>query len=224
MLDYLKAENAYFEAAFGEPQKALVDRLFEEMKGRIKEDLSSVPLADGPRYWWAFQPGAQYRQWFRRKSRGGEQELVFDEVAAAAGLEYFRLGAIAASPDHSMLATLVDDDSSERFKLRIRDLATGADIETVGDIAIGQPVWASDSKAVVFTEDQRALAQRQGQAASPRRGSGQGGGAVRGDRGQGLLGRRRPLARPGLIFISAGDNTSSEVRFVPAGDLLPSRC
>ena len=49
VLDYLKAENAYFEAAFGEPQKALVDRLFEEMKGRIKEDLSSVPLADGPR-------------------------------------------------------------------------------------------------------------------------------------------------------------------------------
>ena len=48
VLDYLKAENAYFEAAFGEPQKALVDRLFEEMKGRIKEDLSSVPLADGP--------------------------------------------------------------------------------------------------------------------------------------------------------------------------------
>ena len=77
---------------------------------------------------------------------------MFDEVAAAAGLEYFRLGAIAASPDHSMLATLVDDDGSERFKLRIRDLATGADIETVSDIAIGQPVWASDSKAVVFTE------------------------------------------------------------------------
>ena len=42
VLDYLKAENAYFEVAM-EPQKALVDALFEEMKGRIKEDLSSVP-------------------------------------------------------------------------------------------------------------------------------------------------------------------------------------
>ena len=68
VLGYLKDENAYFEAAFGEPSKALVDALFEEMKGRIKEDLSSVPLADGPyEYWWAFQPGAQYRQWFRMK-------------------------------------------------------------------------------------------------------------------------------------------------------------
>src|SRR5688572_30543924 len=125
-----------------EPHKPLVDALFEEMKGRIKEDLSSVPLADGPyEYWWAFQPGAQYRQWFRKKLGGGDQELIFDEVAAAAGLEYFRLGAISVSPDGRLLATLVDDDGSERFKLRIRDLTTGADVETVSDIAIGQPVW-----------------------------------------------------------------------------------
>ena len=68
VLAYLNAENAYYEAAFAEPNKALIDSVFEEMKGRIKEDLSSVPLAhDDFEYWWAFQPGAQYRQWFRRK-------------------------------------------------------------------------------------------------------------------------------------------------------------
>src|SRR5215204_237334 len=57
VLDYLKAENAYFEAAM-EPHKALTDQLFEEMKGRIKEDDSSVPVKDGDwLYWWAFLPG-----------------------------------------------------------------------------------------------------------------------------------------------------------------------
>ena len=62
-----------FRGGVGAAQ-ALVDTLFEEMKGRIKEDCSSVPLADGPyEYWWAFQPGAQYRQWFRRKLAGGER-------------------------------------------------------------------------------------------------------------------------------------------------------
>ena len=68
VLDYLRAENAFCKAAFEEPNKALIDAVFEEMKGRIKDDLSSVPLAhDEYEYWCAFQPGAQYRQWFRRK-------------------------------------------------------------------------------------------------------------------------------------------------------------
>ena len=66
VLDYLKAENAYFEAAMA-PHKALVEGLFEEMKGRIKEDESSVPIRDGDwLYWWAFKPGAQYRTWYRK--------------------------------------------------------------------------------------------------------------------------------------------------------------
>jgi len=217
VLGYLKAENAFFDAAFGEPSKALVDALFEEMKGRIKEDLSSVPLADGPfEYWWAFQPGAQYRQWFRRKLAGGEQEMLFDEVAAAAGLDYFRLGAIAVSPDHKLLATLVDDDGSERFKLRLRDLATGADLETVSEVAIGQPVWTSDSSALVFTEVNEHW--RSDKAKLHRLGDDPANAAVlyeeTEDKGF-SVGVDRSHDRS-LIFIATGDNTSSEVRFVPA--------
>src|SRR5436853_1526988 len=61
VLAYLKAENAYFEAAMA-PHANLVETVFEEMKGRIKEDESSVELRDGDYYyWWAFRPGAQYR-------------------------------------------------------------------------------------------------------------------------------------------------------------------
>ena len=219
VLDYLRAENAYFEKAFEEPNKALIDTVFEEMKGRIKEDLSSVPLADGPyEYWWAFQPGAQYRQWFRRKLGAGEQELVFDEVAAAAGLDYFRLGAIAVSPDHKMIATLVDDDGSERFKLRIRDLATGADIETVSDVAIGQPVWSSDSTAIVFTEVNEHW--RSDKAKLHRLGDDPAGARIlyeeHEDKGFSVGVDRSHDRR--LILISTGDNTSSETRFVPADD------
>ena len=216
VLAYLNAENAYFEAAFEEPNKALIDAVYEEMKGRIKEDLSSVPLPDGPfEYWWAFQPGAQYRQWFRRKLDGSGEALIFDEVAAAAGLDYFRLGAIAVSPDHRMIATLVDDDGSERFKLRIRDLASGTDIETISEVAIGQPVWAADSKAILFTEvnehwrsdkvklhrlgDDPAKARILYEEVEDK------GFSVHVDRSQDRQ----------LIFISTGDNTSSEVRFVP---------
>src|SRR5687767_9477722 len=61
VLDYLTRENDYFEAAMA-PHRALVDTLFEEMKGRIKDDDASVPMPDGEWLgWWAFSPGAQYR-------------------------------------------------------------------------------------------------------------------------------------------------------------------
>ena len=83
---------------------------------------------------------------------GGPDQLIFDEPAEAEGKEYFRLGALEVSPDGRLAATLVDDDGSERFKLKIRDLASGKDIETVTDVGIGQPVWTSDSQGVVFTE------------------------------------------------------------------------
>ena len=152
MLAYLKAENAYFEAAMA-PHRPLIETLFEEMKGRIKEDDRSVPVKDGDwLYWWAFEPGAQYRNWYRRPVAGGAEQLIFDEPAEAEGKEYFRLGALEISPDGRFAATMVDDDGSERFKLRIRDLATGEDIETVTEVGIGRPVWTADSRGIVFTE------------------------------------------------------------------------
>jgi oligopeptidase B len=218
VLAYLKAENAYFEAAMA-PHKALTDQLFEEMKGRIKEDDASVPLKDGDwLYWWAFKEGTQYRDWYRKPVAGGEDALIYSENHEAEGKEYYKLGAFAVSPDGKQLATLVDDDGSERFKLVIRDLATGQDLETVTEVGIGNPVWTSDSKGLVFTEvnDQwrsyRARYHRVGD--DPAR-------AVT------LYEEKDDIAfsvgvdrstDDGTIFISTGNNSSNEVRFVPADD------
>ncbi|MEO5641379.1 MAG: S9 family peptidase [Sphingomicrobium sp.] len=218
VLAYLKAENAYFEAVMA-PHAGLVETLFEEMKGRIKEDLSSVPAADGPYdYWWAYKPGEQYRRWYRKHRDGGADELIFDEVAAAHGLDYFRLGAIVTSPDYKLLATLVDDDGSERFKLRIRDLASGTDLETVSEVAMGAPVWAADSKGIAFTEVNEHW--RSDKAKYHRLGDDPANAATLYeevlDKGfQVGLGKSQDDA---LIFIATGDNTTSEVRFVPAAD------
>jgi oligopeptidase B len=216
VLSYLKAENAYFEAAM-EPHKPLVDTLFGEMKGRIKEDESSVPARDGDwLYWWAFKPGAQYRTWYRKPLAGGEDEIVIDEIAEAAGKDYFRLGALRVSPDGRLAATLVDDNGSERFKLRIRDLATGADVETVTEVGIGNVVWSSDSKAVVFTEvndnwrSYRARYHRLGTPISEDK-------TLYEETQE--LGFTVSVSRSqdrSLIFIATGDNASNEVRFVSA--------
>ncbi len=218
VLDYLKAENAYFEAAM-KPHEPLVETLFKEMKGRIKEDDSSVPLKDGDwLYWAAFKEGTQYRDWYRKPASGGPETLIYSENKEAEGKDYFLLGAFAVSPNGKQLARLVDDDGSERFKLVIRDLATGKDIETVTEVGIGDPVWTSDSKGLVFTEvnDQwrsyRARYHRIGD--DPAR-------AVT------LYEEKDDIAFSvgvdrstdnSLIFISTGNNSTNEVRMVPANN------
>ena len=45
--EHLTAENAYVKAMLA-PTQDLQKAMFEEMKGRIKEDDSSVPSPDGP--------------------------------------------------------------------------------------------------------------------------------------------------------------------------------
>ena len=216
VLAYLKAENDFFEAAMA-PHKALTDELFEEMKGRIKEDDATVPLKDGDwLYWSEFKKGTQYRDWYRKPVGGDEGTLIYSENAEAEGKEYYRLGAFAVSPDGALLATLVDDDGSERFKLVIRDLATGQDTETVTKVGIGNPIWTSDSKGIVFTEvnDQwrsyRAQYHRIG--ADP-------GKAVTLYEETDDIAFSVGVARStddSLIFISTGNNSSNEVRLVPA--------
>lgn len=216
VLEYLKAENGYFEAAM-KPHEALVDTLFDEMKGRIKEDDASVPAPDGD--WlirWAFDKGAQYRKWFRKPRAGGPEQLVFDEVAEAEGKPYFRLGALEISPDGKHAATLVDDDGSERFSLRIRDLGTGKDIETVSEVGIGSPIWSADSRAVMFTEvnenwrSYRARLHRLGEPVANDKTIYE----ETADKGF-SVGIAKSQDKS-LIFVSTGDNTTTELRFVPA--------
>ena len=221
VLAYLQAENAYFEG-WKKQHQGLIDQLFEEMKGRIKEDESSVPIRDGDwLYWWAFKPGAQYRTWFRKPTRGGDDQVLLDEPVEAEGREYFRLGALEASPDGKLLATLADYDGSERFELRIRDLATGKDVETVTKVGIGQPVWTSDSKGIVFTEvneNWRSYRARYHRLGRPL------------DEDVTLYEETEELGFSvgvgkshdrSTIFVATGDNATSEVRFVSADD--PSR-
>jgi oligopeptidase B len=215
VLSYLRAENAYFEAAMA-PHRPLIETLFQEMRGRIPEDDSSVPVRDGDwLYWWAFQPGAQYRTWYRRPVAGGEQQLVFDEPAEAQGKQYFRLGAMEVSPDGRYAATLVDDDGSERFHLRIRDLGTGRDVETVTEVGIGQPVWTADSRGIVYTEvnDQwrsyRAQYHRLGTPAAEDRTLYQETENIAFTVGVGRTQDRR------WIVIQTGENSSNETRLVP---------
>ncbi len=152
VLAYLNAENAYFEERMRE-HSMLVEALFEQLKGRVKEDDASFPHPDGDwLYWWAFKPGGQYRDWYRKPKAGGPDQLLLSESALAEGKAYFQLGSLVVSPDGRLLAYSADTDGSERFVLVIRDLATGRDLETVAADSLGEPVWSSDSTSLVWTQ------------------------------------------------------------------------
>lgn len=148
---HLEAENAYQEKLMADTTE-LQAKLFQEMKGRIKEDDSSVPMKDGPyAYGTSFKLGGQHPRYFRTPRDGGEQAIFLDGDAEAEGHPYFRIGGVGHSSDHKRLLWGFDDKGSEFFTLRVRDLATGADgSDEVPDTG-GDGVWTADNTAFFYT-------------------------------------------------------------------------
>jgi oligopeptidase B len=219
ILTHLKAENAFFEDAMA-PHQPLIETIFQEMKGRIKEDDQSVPAKDGDwLYWRAFETGGQYRKWWRRPVAGGADELILDEPALAEGKEYFRLGALSHSECGRWLAYAIDDNGSERFTARVRDLNTGEDLPDTIPGTMGALVWNADASAFLYGQvnDQwRIDTVKLHRMGTP----------VESDVviyheadigfqcGAGMTHDRKWIA------VATGDNTTSEVRLLPASDPL----
>ena len=142
---YLEAENRYTEA-FLAPLQALQKTLVAEMRGRIKEDDSSVPQPDGPfAYLWKFREGGQHEAIGRMPRDGGEVQVLLDGDAMAKGLPYFDFGGTRHSPDHRLEAWSADVRGSEFFTIRVRDWQTGADLPDVIEQTSGSVVWGRDS-------------------------------------------------------------------------------
>jgi oligopeptidase B len=148
---HLEAENAYQAAMMGDTE-GLQKTLFAEMRGRIKEDDSSVPMPDGPyAYGTSFKTGGQQPRFFRTPREGGAHDMLLDGDAEAEGKPYFRLGSADHSPDHARLLWGYDDKGSEFYDLKVRDLETGADLDDrVADTG-GSGVWAAGNDGFFYT-------------------------------------------------------------------------
>ena len=153
---HLEGENTHMEAAMADTA-ALQKTLFAEMKGRIKEDDSSIPMKDGPfAYGSAFVTGGEQPRYFRIPRDGDHtnetiRDLLLDGDKEAEGKDYFRLSGLDHSTDHGHGIWGYDDKGSEYFTLRVRNLETGADLPDIIENSGGDGVWAPDGKSFFYT-------------------------------------------------------------------------
>jgi oligopeptidase B len=147
---YLTEENDYTKTALAHTE-ALQQTLFAEMKGRIKEDDSTVPSPDGPMaYYVRYREGGQHPILCRAPRDGGPETMLLDGDALAAGKAYFQIGGTQHSPDHRLLAWSVDEKGSEFDELRVRDVGAGRDLpDVVADVS-DSAVWTADSAAFYY--------------------------------------------------------------------------
>jgi oligopeptidase B len=149
---YLEAENAYMKEAFETPHAALIETIFQEMKGRIKEDDSGIPEPDGT---WAYNSrmveGGQYPLIVRTPRGGGSEQILLD-CNKEAGESYFGFGGAEHSPDHRLLSWAADRQGSEYYTIHIRDIASGIDTDEIIADAADDGVWAADGRSIYYTE------------------------------------------------------------------------
>lgn len=151
--DYLVEENAYTKAELEGPLEDLCAEIVAEIRGRIKEDDSSVPAIDGPyAYYSRFREGEEYPVFARRDAGQAFDEtapetILFDGALEGKGKAYFDIGDISHSPDHRLIAYSVDEQGSEYRTIRVREIETGRDLGVKIETSTGDVVWTSRSEA-----------------------------------------------------------------------------
>ena len=152
VLAYLEAENNYYDAITANT-KDFQEELFQEMKGRIKEDDSSVPYKLND-YWYStrYIIGGEYPLYSRFKhDLSAEEEIMFNGNEMAKGHDYFNLGGIAISPNNKLAAFGVDTVSRRQYTLQIKNLETGEILDDKIENTTGGGVWANDNETLFYT-------------------------------------------------------------------------
>ncbi|MGB0880237.1 MAG: S9 family peptidase [Polaribacter sp.] len=153
VIDYLNAENEYYDTITSYT-KTFQEDLFQEMKGRIKEDDSSVPYKDnGYFYITRYETGKQYPIYSRKKGTlEANEEVLFNVNEMAKDFDYYRLTGLNISPNNKLVVFATDTVSRRQYFLRIKNLETGEIYKDIIDNTTGGSVWANDNKTIFYTK------------------------------------------------------------------------
>ncbi|MBX7050986.1 MAG: S9 family peptidase [Flavobacteriales bacterium] len=154
VLDYLNAENDYTKKVLAHTEE-FQKKLFEEMKGRIKEDDQSVPVKDnGYWYYTKYVAGKDYAINCRKKDSmdNPQEEILIDGPAMAAGHDYWALGGIDISDDNQLMCYSEDVVSRRIYNASFKNLSSGQILSDKLEGLAGSPVWAADNKTVFYVK------------------------------------------------------------------------
>lgn len=151
VLGYLQRENEYAAALMG-PLQPLQDALFAEMRGRLKEDDSTVPtFDDGYWYYTRFEVGKQQPIHARRRGTlQAPEEVLLDGNQLALGHAFYRIGGYQVSRDGKLLAYADDVVGRNQFRLHVKELATGKLLPDSAENIARSLVWANDNRTLFF--------------------------------------------------------------------------
>ena len=152
VIDYLNAENDYYKNLTAHTEQFQQD-LFEEMKGRIKEDDESVPYKkNGYYYITRYETGKQYPIYARKKeSLNAEESILIDVNKMADGHDYYALTGLNVNGSNTVVAFGIDTVSRRQYDLRFKDLETGDMYPEIIKNTTGNTAWANDHKTVFYT-------------------------------------------------------------------------
>ncbi len=153
VINYLEEENIYHDKVTASSRN-FEENLFEEMKGRIKEDDSSVPYkSNGYSYITRFEKGMQYPIFSRKKGNlDAEEQILFNVNELAKDFDYFQLGGLNVSLDNKLVIFATDTVSRRQYFLRIKNLETGEIYKDIIENTTGASVWANDNKTIFYTK------------------------------------------------------------------------
>jgi len=157
VISLLNLENEYTKAVMHGTED-LQAQIFQEIKGRIKEDDESVPVfEDGYYYYTRTEVGQQYRIHCRKKdSLASQEEILLDENKLAEGLDYFSLGEFTISLNNQLLAYSVDTNGSEEYEVFILDLQSGITLPISISKTYYGLEWANDNQHLFYTRLDKA--------------------------------------------------------------------
>jgi oligopeptidase B len=217
VIDYLKAENAYCDTVM-KSTVPLQEKLFAEMKGRIKETDETVPqLSNGYYYYSRTEEGKQYRINCRKKgSVSAPEEVIFDVNRMAEGKQAYIFAGYDISTDNKLVAYASNETGSYAdFTLRVRDLETGSDLPFSMDKVQGF-AWANDNKTIFYTIGNDAL--RAYRVYRHVLGSATPDELVFEEPNEQFIVNVEKSKTDDFIFITSASFTTSEYLFLPAGD------
>ena len=153
VLSYLEAENVYNDSLTAHTQE-FQKALFEEMKGRVKEDDSSVPYKlNGYWYITRYEKDRGYPIYARKKETlDAPEEILFDCNIEAEGYSYFKLSGLSISPDNELISFGTDTVGRRQYTIQIKNLITGELYPDKIENVSGSATWAADNTTLFYTQ------------------------------------------------------------------------